>query len=1089
MSAPVETDTRRAQKVTAAKKKLKQFRAARAVHSLTPSWDDPYSSPMDDAGLPTPLNASTIENAATLPRRMPSYTKADLDATIRGDMPSFRTQRHSRSDSRTGEHRRQLSSFSFSRPLSTSSRPSIAGVFDDVVEGSNHSTSHSVDLGDDGPAAPNPGATPTIHTVQLVLERDEQEITAVKARMGAFTFGSKPAPGHQRLLPSVELRDSFPPPHSRTSPRTSPPLPFNFPASLGAPTSSTSPAPSTSRSNSPPQPTQQRRRHSHNRSESISLPNLKLGRPSSLGVSSPVFPPSPSTPEPSSRSSRFHAALNGSRLKFEPSDKEKEESRRRALDKLTGSVRVEEPRYSAITLPDFDDDDDDMSITSSRPPSGTVNSTASSSRPSSITGPSTNGSFNGSATSPLPWSGFEDTDRWSYPQRFDAKDEAAAFAFDVSGPTKTSSVLLNSHLGVLTEEDETESDTAEDTDNRPSTTSSFADAPSLTDDESAATSGPTPSKLRELHLVSSVSSAGSRRSSVPDVREGFARALAQSRETPTKGYGTIGRGRPRPLGLEGVTSLSLGSVVSAPSPVKGARARGVAGPAGRRVGQPGSRSSSISYKRDESGSNSSRDLSRGPTSPPPMSDVSSPTYTHSPLGDWQSRSIGRPCPRPRSLVQGLGGTSGRVLGEVEEEAPESPTIDFRPPYDARDDGVSNGRASTEASRDSVDDTAAWQSNRHDSWPASQRDSWTASASRRDSRDRLDAEMEREALRDDVDMWRRRCRTLEDKLESERRDAAVLRERVRKLGDRLLSVSNTAPSNPAADERHLVAEMRDQIFSLTAALERERKDKLEAQARIAELQTNIDAFKTPQVSTNSLPATPKSRPHRPPSLSLRTPPHAATPPGAKYADADEPEHEATPPSADDPSYHRMKGWGFPRGRIDRSERDAKAESFFGLSRPRAVRAGGSGSGLGLAWPNTPADGEFDLPPFVVNADNSSFVVPVSPTEASPEPTVRIEPPVRIVPHRGVDATPPRPPASALSFLSDYLPLPRATPPSASSGPIPRISITPSSVSPKRRLAHLPAYEFSAEMASAARTSCDVDFAPHGCKRCTGEIIIL
>lgn len=1064
--------------------KLKQFRAARAVHSLTPSWDDP----IDDLGLPTPLNASTVENSATLPRRMPSYTKADLDATIRGDMPSFRTQRHSRSDSRQGEHRRQLSSFSFSRQLSTSSsRPSIAGVFDDVVGGpTSHTVSSSVDLGNEVPIAPvqNPSATPTIRSVQLLPEQEEQEITAVKARMGAFTFGSKPASGHQRLLPSVELRDSFPPPRPS---RTSPPLPFNFPASLGAP-SSTSPAPSGSRSNSPPQSTQQRRRHSHNRSESISLPNLKLGRPSSLGVSSPVFPPSPSTPEPSSRSSRFHAALNGSRLKFEPSDKEKEESRRRALDKLTGGIRVEEPRYSAITLPDFDDDDDDMSITSSRPPSGTVNSTASSSRPSSITVPSTNGSFNGSATSPLPWSGFEDTDRWSYPQRFDAKDETASFTFDVSGPTKTSSVLLNSHLGVLTEEDETESDTAEDTDNRPSTTSSFADPPSLTDDESAVTSGPTPSKLRELHLVSSVSSAGSRRGSVPDVREGFARALAQSRETPTKGYGTIGRGRPRPLGLEGVTSLSLGSAVSAPSPVKGARARGVPGPAGRRVGQPGSRSSSISYKRDDSGSNSSRDYSRGPTSPPPMSDVSSPTYTHSPLGDWQSRSLGRPCPRPRSLVQGLGGTSGRVLGEVEEEeAPESPTIDFRPPYDARDDGVSNGRASTEASRDSVDDTSVWQSNRHDSWPASQRDSWTG-ASRRDSRDRLDAEMEREALRDDVEMWRRRCRTLEDKLESERRDSTVLRERVRKLGDRLLSVSNTAPSNPTADDRHLIAEMRDQIFSLTSALERERKDKLEAQARIAELQMSVDAFKTPQVSTNSLPATPKSRPHRPASLSLRTPPHAATPPGAKFADAEEPEPAAPEPSVEDASYDRMKGWGFPRGRIDRSERDAKAESFFGLSRPRAVRAGGSGSGLGLAWPNTPVDGDFDLPPFEVNADNSSFVLPVSPTELSSEPTVRIV----SAPQRAVEATPSRPPPpSALSFLSDYLPLPRATPTSANvpSGPIPRISITPSSVSPKRRLAHLPAYEYSAEMASAARTSCDIDFAPHGCKRCTGEIIIL
>jgi hypothetical protein len=456
--------------------------------------------------------------------------------------------------------------------------------------------------------------------------------------------------------------------------------------------------------------------------------------------------------------------LSGSRLKFEPSDKEKEESRRRALDKLTGGSITpkapprEEPKAAEISLPMFDEDDD-LSTTSSRPPSDALTSTASSSRPSSFTFGSSS-SFNSLSASPLPWSQFEDgSERWSFGQslgqsfgqRFDSKDEAStfgSFGFEMSGPTKTSSVLLNSSsLGVLTEEDETESDADDEGTDMISNASSAAERHETPESTPA---GPTPSRLRELHLVSSVSSQGSsnRRSSNPDV----ARSLAAARETPTKGgYGTIGRGRPRPLALD-TNSATAFKTANGVSPSKGAR------PSSLNLGRrpPSTRPSSISYKKDDSGSGSSHDYasSRGITSPPSVAgEIASPPSVISPLAEWTSvaRGATRPCPRPRSAILG---TSGRVLGEVDEEAEDYSFRSF-------DDALSTGRASTEASRSSYDGS---------SWPAT---------ARRDSRDRIDAELERDALREDVDLWRKRCRGLEEQVEAERREKHVYQDRARK----------------------------------------------------------------------------------------------------------------------------------------------------------------------------------------------------------------------------------------------------------------------------------------------------------------------
>ena len=124
----------------------------------------------------------------------------------------------------------------------------------------------------------------------------------------------------------------------------------------------------------------------------------------------------------------------------------------------------------------------------------------------------------------------------------------------------------------------------------------------------------------------------------------------------------------------------------------------------------------------------------------------------------------------------------------------------------------------------------------------------ANASRRVEVDALRTEMaelrdessgveeERDMLREDIDGWRTRCADLERTLredrvraEDERKEGMLLREKVRKLGDRLAATQTAGPHGGqqnedqalAAAQAKLIAEMRDQIFALAAALERER----------------------------------------------------------------------------------------------------------------------------------------------------------------------------------------------------------------------------------------------------------------------------
>ena len=97
------------------------------------------------------------------------------------------------------------------------------------------------------------------------------------------------------------------------------------------------------------------------------------------------------------------------------------------------------------------------------------------------------------------------------------------------------------------------------------------------------------------------------------------------------------------------------------------------------------------------------------------------------------------------------------------------------------------------------------------------------------------EMEREMLREDIDGWRTRCNDLERTLqlersraEDERKEGILLREKVRKLGDRLTAAQSCSPGESSGEDQalasaqaKLISEMRDQIFTLAAALERER----------------------------------------------------------------------------------------------------------------------------------------------------------------------------------------------------------------------------------------------------------------------------
>lgn len=315
---------------------------------------------------------------------------------------------------------------------------------------------------------------------------------------------------------------------------------------------------------------------------------------------------------------------------------------------------------------------------------------------------------------------------------------------------------------------------------------------------------------------------------------------------------------------------------------------------------------------------------------------------------------------------------------------------------------------------------------------------------------------------------------------------------------------------AAQDR-LIAEMRDQLFSLTAALERERREKKEVLAHMADLQAALDGVRTPHVTPNSLPSTPKSRPPKSSSSMFDSAPDSQCA-DAAYTDAnfldaiEDGEHESTP-AGDDNNWRRMRGFAFPQGPVEKMDRESKRDenkrdSFFGLSRPRAVRAAPSVGGLGLDWMMpSPSEAGFDLPPIEVTDGNRDLIRPAPPpfslkTKAASRnlrdrevrdraseherPRIRPPAPTRTLPPIMDVPTPERQTGFGLSFLSGYLPIPRTTPPV-----VPRVLVTPSSVSPKKTPRLLEREMMAHHVAGAVG---DIDMR-HSCRRCTGEIIEL
>ncbi|WVQ96745.1 hypothetical protein IAU59_003852 [Kwoniella sp. CBS 9459] len=1025
-------EEKRIQRLASARRKLQTFRASRSSeHSdSVPAIPSASSSksPSPHASTPSPTKMMPLTTEASINSQFtfpPSHARTSSKGKAKEmeaeDVPpavkSMSGHRHRRSDSQA--HRRQRSSIAM--PAGTSfgqglSRPSVMGVFDAGLPKEIITT----------PATPLtdppvlPGGPP--------IEPDENH-EEVAARLSTFSFGSKPPastfPPKRRQQPFVPSQSLF---TSELAPSTSPlgspskspnslnhlstplsrppsvlltrptPLPFGSPTSSAPSRASLASSPS-----SPPTPA--RKRHSHTRSNSISLPNIKLAgpRPTSLGVpTSPSYPSSPCSPTSVGSGparSRLSGPINGQRLKFEPSgrgaeaEKERQESRRKALEKLTGGPTAEPPvaelSIAEISLPDLDDEDSSSVASSNRPLSGAFGSGSGSgsnyfSRPSSLTLPPLTGSTNSTpstlSASPFSWSSPADdrspVERWSgYSfglQKDFAKEEApinAAFGMDL-GTAMAKRPSINRQLSALAEVDESEEDEADFADDEvaPGMARTMSDEPeSMTAVPShAPTVEPTPSRLRELRLPSSVSSSTPRQSdgSTDSIHLfSFPRqsSASPSLGSPTKGYGSIGRGRPKPLPLGS-------SVSSTPTSMSTPRSAGLAS---RRRAAPGSgsRGSSISYRKDDS-SSSSRDMSIGrvasPTliSPPPSMSLSSSGF-----GSWGNvpRGAPRPCPRPRQLV-GLGidnSGSGRVLNEVDEGDEDDSALMrstrwMSPPPDADTDiprqyagfGPASepelqGRASQELDEDEYADEEQW----------------------RDVQ--LEMEMEREALKEDVELWKARCQSLEDKLEAERKEGAILRDRVRKLGDRLSSVSSVpterTPIDTHMNESRLIAEMREQLFNLTTSLKSERRAKEQALSELSELQDQTQRPSARVYSGHTSSAYEESeegellltaRPDLTDSFPIPSPVvQASASPAPAVGEID-----SVPPGYpvfdSDPNLARIKGWGFPKDPSPSkytTDLAKKRESFFGLSNPlrRTTSADGAEEHNGV-----------DLPPFVL-----------------------------------------------------------------------------------------------------------------------------
>ncbi|ORX40169.1 hypothetical protein BD324DRAFT_263253 [Kockovaella imperatae] len=1062
----------RAKKVAAAREKLNAFRASRSSGSSASSYSSSSPNLSSQPSFPDPLTTDITANIlGKSGDRGPPCENAEDEEHTRLKKPrsrgSLTTDHRRRLSGHTRTHSRQLSSVSGNTTSFGLARGNVIDLFD-----------HALTFGSDLPPFPTGSSSEqTVPTPVTPVFSDgidafppnssDEDRGAVKDRLSSFSFGAKPPAHALRSLSSPQ-----PPPSVRrlaspsASPSSSPTRPLTTPSAHGPsllltrPTplaSSLSPSMGTSRSEGPLSPSStpaRSRRHSHTRSSSISLPNLKLAsRPPSLGIpSSPSFPTSPASPNTLIRS-QPNPNIQGTRLKFEPSgrgaeaEKEKEDYRRKALEKLTGSPVIPDEPASVfgmeIALPDLDDEDTASIASPVRPFSGV--GSFSFGRPASS-----------SYTPGLEWPVGQDDHspaemRWSTFNLGSDKEEGLGFDLPLATSFSTPAVSsiepigmpsrpsLQRNLSVLAEVEEPEeedepvkaeicaspemdvpSSVLESTHTTPK------EAPRQQQAEPTPIVAPTPSRLRQLQLLSNHSS-GSNAESTPSAHSSTGQGSQVTPGSPTKVYGTIGRGRPRPLALNSSASADTIEASNALSPVRMTPQN-----ASRRGATRGGRSrgSSISYVRDESTSSSvsatastaypasssslSRDWSDGSSGDSKIKNafssqasvewspslVGSPPLSFGRFSGWGNMprsGPSRPCPRPKSIAS-LGADSkgaGRILGEV-DEAEEDDLRCQVPPSAVDDDAPAVIRRSPRSFDPGLGLTGSHSTSL---WPRSDIILGPNAGSSFSWRDpQLELEMERDALREDVDIWKARCQGLEERLELEKKEVVLLRERVRKLGDRLSAVQSSHPSShsPARDshDSSLLTEMRTQLFTLTAQLEQERREKQAAMSRAETLQSQLSTTHAKPslllqpvprlplaIVTPATPLDPKCPPLVPQTtnftpfadpIARHVPSPAPTSPASSPVAAWTlpPLPIALPPvdplndmsesplgsasdahSPGDANLYRMRAWGFPSATKAASSSKSRRnrDSFFGLSNPlqrNSVDHGGGDQGLDL-----------------------------------------------------------------------------------------------------------------------------------------------
>ncbi|KIY35580.1 hypothetical protein I305_01829 [Cryptococcus gattii E566] len=989
---------------------------------------------------------------ATKKPKMPLTTEAVLNSLPPLPAPSHdRTEakgkpkqvlddhRHRRSASQA--HRRQRSSIAL--PCSGTSqalaRPSVMGVFEDQPE--------EVTTKPPTPALEKSPIPPEDEQEQG--KGHDEEYKQVAARLSAFSFASKPAAGTfppRRRQPPRLSSQSILGHELVSSPLSSPTSSHRFsnsssrppslllarPSSniLSPPTSATGP------SSPPAQP--KKKRHSHTRSNSISLPNIKLqnavSRPNSLNLlHSPSFdsPASPTSPNGEPKPSRL-TGLNSQRLKFEPSgrgaeaEKQREESRRRALEKLTGSEPRSrspfvEPPVAEISLPDLDDEDSSSVASSNRPLSGAFGQPSLSFLPlPPLSGPTSSSPLSASpffgVSSAADEQSIDRPERWSGqsfgPSRdpISIKEEQLGYGMDVNDASIGKRLSMNRQLSALQEVDESEEDEeqmlenvqeeaeAEEEKDRAAAVFVMPTIPPKTAPESTVS----PSGLRELRLSSSLSTPRRYETQSSSDRYSFPQSLTSpppfsvgvssnsknaSSSSPTKTYGTIGRGRPG----RSSSDASASSHGGGPTPKRTTPTMGFRG--------------SISYRKDASSSSGSRELggdiianpTQTPTPTPTVSGVGMNSPSPSIKGMSANNRGMRPCPRVR-LTGDLG--SGRVLGEVNEmeEGEEGEHGEETRRRRRRRSSVSAGidflQNVSPSSIESGDCGRRRPSSELFSQDSLDRSHW------RDVQ--LEMERENESLRDELGFWKVKCRALEERLENERKEGVVLRDRVRKLGDRLSSISSLptersdiySQSQQAAESR-LIAEMREQLFTLTGKLQQEHRAKEMAFVKLNDLRGKVAAQGQDQqrtagstrqdedsgdeilFSSRSVTSRETTLSLTPPQIELPTPP--PPPPtltsSMSIGKIDESESIS---KRFTPDFTRLKSWGFPAtppiGNENVTSKEKKRESFFGLSNPlrRTISDDGPRNSQGI-----------DLPPFVVD-DNTPGVFPAPAAAGVPPP---------------------------------------------------------------------------------------------------------